>query len=202
MLNKIYRILKLFLVRIGISKRSCLFDSRLDIGEFTYGVNNKTILFFKSTDKVSIGKFCSFASGVKVIASGEHNYKAVSSFPFYAHFLKQGSEKDTFTKGTINIGNDVWIGTNAIVLSGVNIGDGSVIAAGAIVTKDVPPYAIVAGVPAKVIKYRFTKLQIKKLLQICWWEWKFDYIKENIDEMYIDIKTFISKHQKPNIKKK
>ncbi len=168
-------------------------SGRVFIGEHTYGVTSKTTLLIKEGDKVFIGKFCSIAYGVKIIPSGEHNYKAVANFPFYAHFLKQGVEKDTFSKGAVRIGNDVWVGARATILSGVEIGDGAVVAAGAVVTKDVPPYAIVAGVPARILKYRFSQEIISELLTIKWWDWDDQSVLNNIDDFYLDVNVFISK---------
>ena len=156
-------------IYVGISRRLKALagiqeiDSRVHIGSYTYGVGEKTVLLFRDDDRVTIGKYCSLAYGVTIVASGEHNYRAVANYPFYARILGDG-DKDTMTKGKVDIGNDVWIGANATILSGVTIGDGAVIGAGAVVTKDVPPYAIVGGVPAQLIKYRFPQELIDRLL--------------------------------------
>ncbi len=189
-------IVKYFLSRFGLIEKKSLLDKRVSVGEHTYGVNNNTALLFKNNDRVVIGKFCSIAVGVRIVASGEHNYRAVSTFPFYAHYLKKNAEKDTFTKGEVIIGNDVWIGANAIILSGVTIGDGAVIGAGSVVTKNVPPYAIFAGVPAKLIKFRFNQDTIDNLLKIRWWDWDEQFLTANIDTMYENVETFIKKHKK------
>jgi len=175
-----------------IGKNSTV-DERVIIGAYTYGITPSTVLLFKQSDRVYIGRYCSFAYDVKIIASGEHDYRAVANFPFYAHFLKKGIERDTFTKGEVRIGNDVWIGARATILSGVEIGDGAVVAAGAVVTKNIPPYAIVGGVPAKLIKYRFPEEVVNDLLKIKWWNWTDAHVKSNIEDFYLDVNEFIKK---------
>lgn len=170
-------------------------DSRVKIGKHTYGLSSRNFLLYKKDDNIQIGSFCSFAYGVILISSGEHNYSAISNFPFYSKILNKGDEEDTFSKGPIIIGNDVWVGANATILSGVTIGDGAVIAAGSLVVKDVPPYAIVGGVPAKVIKFRFTQEIISCLLEIRWWDMEDDLLIKNIDDFYqLSIEEFIKKH--------
>jgi acetyltransferase-like isoleucine patch superfamily enzyme len=171
------------------------FDSRISIGAYTYGIKQDTILLYRADDSVTVGKYCSVASDVKIIASGEHNMNAVSTFPFYAYVLDKGPEKDTFCKGRVVIGNDVWIGHGAIILSGVSIGDGAVIAAGAVVNSEVPPYAIAGGVPAKIISYRFPPAIIEDLLAVRWWDWDINKLKSNIDDFYLDVAAFIKKHK-------
>lgn len=192
-MQRTFKILRILANKIKNLAEEPKTDGRVFVGCYTYGVSSATVLLFKESDRVQIGKYCSFAYGVKIIASGEHNYRAVANFPFYAHYLNQGPEKDTFSKGEIVIGNDVWIGARATILSGVNIGDGAVVAAGALVTKDVPPYAIVGGVPAKLLKYRFKQEIINDLLKIKWWDWNDDFIKNNIDNFYLDVNEFIKK---------
>ena len=115
---------------------------------------------------LKIGNYCSIANGVKFIVASEHPYNGISTYPFKVK--KLGYEHEAIGKGSIIVQDDVWIASNAIILSGVTIGQGAIIGAGAVVTKDVPPYAIVGGNPAKIIKYRFKDEIIEKLL-------KFDY---------------------------
>ena len=137
-------------------------------------------------DKLIIGKFCSIACGVKFLFnSANHTLCSLSAYPFPLFFEEWGLEKKNVTdswdnKGDIVVGNDVWIGYEAVILSGVTIGDGAVIGARAVVTKDVPPYTIVGGVPAKPIKKRFSDESIKKLQSIRWWDWPKEKIAENI----------------------
>lgn len=125
---------------------------------------------------VTIGNYCSIADRVVFIAGGEHDKDWVSTYPFIERLKLENLvkfKKPRF-KGNISIGNDVWIGHGATILSGVSIGDGAVVGAMSVVTKDVPPYAIVVGSPAKVIKYRFTESQIEKLMKIQWWNYSED----------------------------
>jgi len=192
-LLRTFKIIRYILGKIKNLTENPTISGKVFVGDYTYGVTSKTVFLFKESDRVYIGKYCSFAYGVKIIASGEHNYKAVANFPFYAHYLNQGAERDTFSKGEVRIGNDVWIGARATILSGVKIGDGAVVAACALVTKDVPPYAIVGGVPAKLLKYRFSQEIISDLLKIKWWDWDADILKNNIDDFYLDVNEFVKK---------
>lgn len=145
-------------------------------------------------EEAKIGKFCSIARNVTIGVSG-HNMNWVTTS------LILVNKKYDFIKTNIKspqkpapiIGNDVWIGMNSIVMRGVVIGDGAIVAAGSIVTKDVEPYSIVAGSPARIVKYRFSKDIIYKLLQIRWWEWSEEKIKENLHLMY-DVDSFVVAH--------
>ena len=138
----------------------------------------------KDVDKLMIGKYCSIGSGAVFIMAGNQGHRMdwVSTFPFYyqANIFKDA--QNPYEKaGNTDIGNDVWIGSEAMIMSGVTIGSGSVISARAVVSKNVPPYAIVAGNPAKIIKYRFSKEKIESLLKLKWWDWSEEKIKANMD---------------------
>lgn len=150
---------------------------KVSIGKETYGD-----LFVRSfeneNEELKIGNFCSIAPCVKFIMGGEHNYKTISTYPFKKFFF--GYANEAITKGPIIVDDDVWIGYNSLILSGVHIGQGAIIGAGSIVTKDVPPYAIMAG--NKIIKYRFSENIINQLMKI-------NYSKLTID----DIKQFEDK---------
>jgi virginiamycin A acetyltransferase len=154
--------------------------SQYEIGKWTYG--KPEILDWNDGTKLVIGNFCSIALDVKIFLGGEHYYEYVSSYPFHKLFLKepQNAHKDQKTKGDVIIGNDVWIGRGAYIMSGVKINNGAVIGAAAVVTKDVPPYAIVAGNPAKIIKYRFDANTIRRLEDLAWWNWDDEKIEKNI----------------------
>lgn len=156
----------------------------LEIGNNTYGINHCKIYQYKGSEsKIIIGKYCSLAPNIQFIAGGIHPTDWISTFPFRAKYNLPGKYEDgmPYSKGIIEIGNDVWIGTSAIILSGVKIGHGAVVAAGSIVTKSVPPYAIVGGNPAKIIKYRLSEEKIEELLEMKWWDWSEEEIKKNID---------------------
>ena len=142
-------------------------------GKYTYGKVN--IEWNNKNAKLIVGNFCSIASNVSVYLGGNHNTDWVTTYPFgHIHqsvFTMFNGEGHPTTKGDIIIGNDVWIANNVTIMSGVTIGDGAVIANNSHVVKNVEPYSLVGGNPAKLIKYRFTREQIEKLLEIKWWNW-------------------------------
>ena len=192
--NKIYP-------RIGdketIYLKNVIKNPNIEVGYYTmYNdfVNDPT-LFEKNNvlyhypinhDKLIIGKFCSIACGAKFLFnSANHTLSSLSTYPFPLFFEEWNLDRKNVTqswdnKGDIIIGNDVWIGYEAVILAGVSIGDGAIIGARAVVTKDVPPYTIVGGVPAKSIKKRFSDETISSLLSIQWWNWSKEKISKNI----------------------
>lgn len=149
-----------------------------------FETNNVLYQYPINHDRLLIGKFCSIACGAKFIfTSANHTLKSLSTYPFPLFFEEWGLDKREVAsawdnKGDIVIGNDVWIGYEAVVLSGVHIGDGAIIGARAVVTKDVPPYTIVGGVPATEIRKRFDEAAINKLLQVRWWNLPFETIND------------------------
>lgn len=142
---------------------------RVIVGDFTYGKLN--VLFYEPESKVIVGKFCSIGQNVTVMIGGNHRYDLCSTYPFYALMKEFSHLGSCAPKGDVVIGNDVWIGNDAKIMAGVTIGDGCVIAANAVVTKDVMPYTVVGGVPAKKIKARFDDNIVKRLMEIKWWDW-------------------------------
>ncbi len=151
------------------------------IGRYSYGELN--ITSFNNKSQLFIGDFVSIAQHVTFLLDVEHHIDYISSYPYKAKILDDPNP-EAFSKGNIMVDNDVWIGYGATILSGVHIGQGAVIAAGAVVTKDVPPYAIVGGVPAKVIKYRFEESTIKDLLMIDYTKLTKEMIEQHVNNLY------------------
>lgn len=133
--------------------------------------------------KLVIGKFCAIAADTRFIMTGEHKMDAITTYPF--PIFQQGWEgafrvEDLPVKGDILVGHDVWFGYDSLVKNGVTIGHGAIIATRAMVVKDVPPYSIVAGNPAKVVKMRFDDATIERLLRLAWWDWSIEKINRNL----------------------
>lgn len=160
-----------------------------EIGDHSYGAEGSPIVIEEKYARLRIGKYCSIAREVLMIL-GNHRSDTVTTYPFkdisFAWPEAADATDDHSTKGDIVIGNDVWIGARANIMSGVTIGSGAVIAAAAVVTKDVPPYAIVGGNPARVIKYRFPEKTIERLLAIAWWDWPEALIRERMQLLMSD----------------
>ena len=171
-----------------------------DVGEGSYGYPE--IVFYDAGAKLTIGKYCGFAPKVTILLGGEHHHDWVSSYPFsLLHEDAKHLPGYPFTKGDVVIGNDVWLGYGALVLSGVTIGDGAVVAARSVVTRDVEPYSIVAGVPAKHIKFRFQPPTVDALLEIAWWDWPHEKIESSWEHIQSsDVVSFVQRFhrsQKP-----
>ena len=158
---------------IHIGDNSKLIDGvelygEIEIGNYS-SLNGPNTDLRSAVHQITIGNFCSIARNV-TFQEYDHDFKKLTSYFVNANLKKQSSKLDIVSKGAITIGHDVWIGTHSVVLSGVTIGTGAVIAANSVVTSDIPPYAIVGGVPAKIIKYRFPAEIISQLLNSKWWE--------------------------------
>jgi len=167
------------------------------IGTGTYSYGGKLeVLSWGEGANLSIGNYCSIAEGVTILLGGEHRIDWITTFPFSVLWDEAkhitGHPK---TKGDVIIGSDVWLGMECMISSGVTIGHGAVIGARTVVTKDVPPYAVAAGNPAKIVKYRFNEQIINDLLKIEWWNWDREKIVKNIEYLQSDrIEEFISLH--------
>lgn len=160
-----------------------VFDiSKVSVGRYTYG-EISVDTSGNEGESLHIGSFCSIASNVKFVLAGEHNIDFFSTYPFKQKLMGE-TIVETKTKGEIIVDDDVWIGERALILSGVHIGQGAVVAAGAVVTKNVSPYTIVGGVPANVIGKRFDDSIIEKLLKIDFDSISESLIRTNIDKLY------------------
>ena len=169
--------------------------TRVTVGRYTFG--EPQIPTFAGADvSVEIGSFCSIAANVMILLGGGHDTTWVSTWPIREVFGLPGQyEQHPVYRGPTVIGNDVWIGRDAIIMDGITIGHGAVIGTRAVVTKDVRPYAIVAGVPAREIRRRFTDDQVDALLDIAWWDWPIEKILREAGALNgADISDFVDRH--------
>ena len=186
-------ILKRFLNRVR-GKRPTLQEKypQYEIGRGSFG--NIRVRHRSEQANLKIGAFCSFASDVQIFLGGEHRADWVTTFPFPAFWggIPGKIEDWALTRGDVIIGNDVWIGAEALVMSGVRIGNGAVIGARSVVTKDVPAYAVVAGMPAKLLRMRFNRETIARLEALAWWDWDESRIRKFIPRLLSgDVETFL-----------
>lgn len=173
-------------------------DPNITVGEYTmyndftadpalFEKNNVLYHYPVNHDRLVIGKFCSLACGVRFLFnSANHRMSSLSTYPFplfYEEWELDVKEvaRSWDNKGDIIVGNDVWIGYEAVIMAGVTIGDGAIIGTRSLVTKDVAPYTIVGGIPAKPIRKRFSEQIISKLIELKWWDWPKEKIKANIE---------------------
>ncbi len=170
-------------------------SGRYSAGRHTYGVP-RLLTYAHDDTSVQIGSFTSIGSDVTFVLGGNHPADRITTYPLRIRFGLVGSGKDgyPYTKGDIRVGSDVWIGHGATVLSGVEIGDGAVVAAGSVVVRDVPPYGIVAGSPARLVRHRFDGDTVEKLRRIAWWEWDDSRIIASVDQLTSkDVGTFVAR---------
>lgn len=175
-------------------------DPSIEVGEYTiyddfvhdprdFQKNNVLYHYPVNHEQLVIGKFCSIACGAKFLFnSANHALGSLSTYTFPIFFEEWGLPVEDIprawdNKGDIVIGNDVWIGYEAVVMAGVTIGDGAIIGTRAVVTKDVPPYTIVGGVPAKPIRKRFDDETVKQLLALKWWDWPVEKIRRHLEDI-------------------
>jgi virginiamycin A acetyltransferase len=193
--NKVYKFARVLNSEIGLKSsvgdfsivENCILQNKVQIQRYNHIIKSRIDDFsYTGMNTVvmnsTIKKYCSISWGV-TIGPSNHDYNRLSTHSFlydkYYQMLDVKTEMpyDRFEKPCL-IGNDVWIGCNVTILRGVSVGDGAVIAAGSVVTKDIPPYAIAAGVPAKVIKYRFDDQMIEELIELKWWEFPEEIVKK------------------------
>jgi acetyltransferase-like isoleucine patch superfamily enzyme len=153
----------------------------ISIGRHSYGINENSIEGYRAEDNpLTVGSFCSVAQGVLFLCRATHRMDLVSTRQIALAIAKIEGIDGLGTRGPIVVGHDVWIGARAIIMSGVTVGNGAVIGAGSVVTKDIPPYAIVAGSPAKVIRYRFSPDVVDRIQASEWWNWSDERIRDQI----------------------
>ena len=177
--------------------KNVITDPSITVGDYTMyndfvndpvGFERNNVLYHYpiNRDRLIIGKFCSIACGAKFLFnSANHTLSSLSTYPFPLFFEEWGLEKRNVAaswdnKGDIVLGNDVWIGYEAVIMAGVTIGDGAIIGARAVVTKDVPPYMVAGGIPAKPIKKRYPEETIAALSELKWWDWPENRIAQNL----------------------
>ncbi|GLZ31249.1 acetyltransferase [Lentzea sp. NBRC 105346] len=169
-------------------------NPQIQVGEYTYyddpehaeEFEHRNVLYNYGAENLIIGRYCAIAAETRFIMSGaNHSTKGVSTFPFTI-FGGEWAERtldialDIPSRGDTVVGNDVWIGYRAIIMPGVHIGDGAIIATGAVVTSDVPPYTVVGGNPAKVVKQRYSDEDIERLLRVKWWDWPVEKVTRHL----------------------
>ncbi len=157
-------------------------SSRIEVGRFTYGHQKVRVLQWGEGSSLKIGAFCSLAAGLVVILGGNHRVDWGTTFPFGHIFSDELGGKEIVghptSKGDVLIGNDVWIGTSVTLMSGISIGSGAVVAANSNVSKDIPPYEVWGGNPARFIKKRFDDAIVERFLEIAWWDFPTQVVRE------------------------
>lgn len=159
---------------------------KVSVGKYSYGDLN-VYSWGSENEGLEIGNYVSIANDVKFILGGNHRYDTISTYPFKVKFM--GEKIEAYSNGKITVCDDVWIGMNSMIMSGITIGRGAVIAAGSVVVKDVPEFSVVGGNPAKIIKYRFNDEIRLKLKQLDLLEIKEEFIISNIDQIYDTVST-------------
>ena len=167
----------------------------IEKGILTYIVDAEVLTwgtFPEEENVVKIGNYCSLAKGIKFYVDGNHRYDHASTFPFYElGYTSEVKNKNCWGKGPPRVMNDVWIGNDAVIMSGVTLHDGCIVGANSVVTKDVPPFAIVAGNPAKIVKYRFEETVREVLLETAWWDIPQDMVLKQLVPYQHDTEKFI-----------
>ena len=193
-----------FIFLKGQNKKYLHLAKNVSIGHKTYH-NGAFVWQWHANSELEIGKYCSIANDVNfILDSGHHHLSAITTFPHFNHLVDKElsiANKSQFDfkqsivteKSKTIVGNDVWIGMNAIILPNVKIGNGVTVLAGSVVSKDIPDYSIVGGIPAGIIKMKYDTVTIDKLKRIAWWDWDDRKVEENVSDFYEPIQNFINK---------
>ena len=180
-------------IKLGLKKDPLPPLPGVEIGRHTYGLTKESFFVPHKNVPVRIGSFCSIGPGVLFICAAEHRIDTATTYPIQFVDGKIRNAPGTAGKGPITVGHDVWIGARCIVLGGVTIGNGAVIGAGSIVTRDIAPYAVAVGNPARVMRYRFVPEIIERLQALQWWNWSDDLIRDRVELlMATDIERLLS----------
>jgi virginiamycin A acetyltransferase len=151
-------------------------ESKISVGRYT-SINGPNTDIISRINTVNIGSFCSIARNVS-IQEFNHRYDGLTTYYIHRHVFRENPTKGIYSNGAIEIGNDVWIGTQCVIMSGAKIGNGAVVGANSVVVGEIPPYAIVAGSPAKVLKFRFSESRIIEIESMKWWEWSEERLRQ------------------------
>jgi len=172
--------------------REPIVKDQIEIGRFTYFPEDFQYKAWVPGEKIVIGSFCSIGNRVFICTGGNHRTDIPSTYPFDFFFLGRPKPNRSYQgTRTTTLGNDVWLGCGSTILGGANIGHGAVVAAHAVVFSDVPPYGIVAGNPAKTVRYRFSRPIIERMLKIAWWDWPEAKLQANVEWFYRPINEFV-----------
>lgn len=163
--------------------------AKLDLGRYSYASDEVEIRCFRTPHSIKVGKYSSIGK-CKFIVDGDHNINYASTYPF-KELLFTDAPDNKNVKHTPEVKNDVWIGDDAVIYGGVTIHDGAVVAGQSVVTKDVPPYAVVAGNPARIVKYRFDEQTIERLLQTSWWDMPDKFVHKKLAPLIDDVESFL-----------
>jgi acetyltransferase-like isoleucine patch superfamily enzyme len=170
----------------------------VEVGRHTYGFGELTFPVFTEGARIVVGAFCAIGPEARIHGGGAHVVTRAAAFPLNAILFDRGKRNapDDIDRGPTVIGNDVWIGEGATVLAGLTVGDGAVVGARAVVTKSVPPYAIVAGNPARILRYRFDEDIRERLLALRWWDWDDDEIRAQKRWFMGDVESFLDEMER------
>jgi acetyltransferase-like isoleucine patch superfamily enzyme len=166
--------------------------AHVDIGRHSFFGSGARFLTYTAEERIRIGKYCSFAADVTIFTGGGHSTDTVSTFPFENVLFgaTNPTRSSRSTRDTV-IGNDAWVGDRAVIAGGVHVGDGAVVGTAAVVLADVPPCAVVAGNPATVLRYRFSKGTVAALLRIAWWEWGDEELRDRLEWFFRPVGDFV-----------
>ncbi len=180
---------------LGLVKEDAL-PTGVTLGRHSYGVVRSGVFKASPAAPLTVGAFCSIADAVMFLCDANHSLNAVTTFPVHKLILKQGDRDFNPTRRVgITVGNDVWIGRGALIMPGVSIGDGAIVGGGSVVTKDVAPFSVVAGNPARFVRHRVEPALAASLSEIAWWNWPDEKIVAEADALAGPVEAFVERHR-------